>query len=1659
MARNTQEFETIVKLNAQQAENQLAKLKQTVTDLKQKKDDMLASKNYDAKDLRTLNKEIRQANSAMNAYESNVKKVIDIVSDLDHASLGEIQRAASALRKQMKGITDEKEYAQLDRLLQKCNSRIIELKGSTGKTADEMKKTVEETQNLANVLRNVNGASMSSLKQAATTVQSRMDKMAPDSTGYAIQARNLAIIKARIQEINEEQKKVNLTIDKYDEEIKLATSAAADLTRENQLIEHTLNNISGANIRDLEYSLKLVNEQLRNVGHDSDEFDKLAQKAQQLKQEINNVNDELQAPEEKKNIFSSVVDGLDKHWGAITQLWAGLTGLTSTIKQCSDAYAKMEDVMANTTKYTGQTDAQVREMNEDFMEMDTRTPREQLNELAGAAGRLGITSKQGIEEFVDAADKISVALGDDLGDGAVDQIGKLAMAFGEDDRKGLRGAMLATGSAVNELAQSCSANAGYLVDFTARVAGVGKQFGLSQTQIMGFGAVMDENMQKDEMASTAFSQLLTKMTTDTKTFAKMAGIPFEEFQEKLKKDANGAVIDFLESLNKKGNFQTLAKMFQDMNLDGTRATAVLTTMADKIDDIKTRQETAATAYEKATSVIEEFDTQNNTVQADVDKAKKQFQELTIVLGQRLMPIAKAGISTASILVKSLNKITGFAVEYWKVLLPLTAALSVYIIKLNLENIILVKNWLVKQKDLILGKLRAAAIAVETAATTAYGIAVDLVTGKVTLATAAQEMWNKVIKANPWGVAATILATFTTAIIAYASSADEATESQKKLNEANNEAAVSCRSEIQEISTLVEIAQDQSKSTDMRRDAIKKLQEKYPDYLSNLSLENVNSKAASESIDNLTASIMAQAQARVYLAKVEEIEREKQDVNEDYLDSFMGKIKHTLAAGFESLANSAADFGERMYNGFNKFLNGGNNPFKDFSRGFKEETFITRNGYGRNLQEQYFINWKVDLSNLQKEQDMYVRQYRQKQQQIAKINADAIANQKKLNDYNNQNKNDDTNSDYKTEAEKKEEAREQAKKAREQKAAERAAANAAKKQEAEKAKAEALAKKEQAKAIKAQKTLTDVEIVENYRKYSEGLIDLRKYREEEKRIQLEGLDEQIKIYGKETNEAKECANKKAEIEKKYNEEVLKMDENDIKQKYAKQSIALQMQFNDRNSKIYNNQEALNEALYENEIDELQERQGLYEKGTEEWLNIQAEIEQKEGEHRLQNAQHYEELLSQYREQYGKKDLEKEKELSLNGIEWMKNKELSGLKEVDKLNLKEVIEHNEKVNEITRRYAEMRLNILRYYALQQSQQKLETSKGETFKKESHNLYETASNNAKADYQDAHPEGENAGDYLTSDVTIYASTLDKIKQMEQEGLYSHQQAMAAMGEATAQMCSGMAAKMQAAYDAISPIMDAMSSYYSAQCDLEVTKTEKKYEKLIDKAGNNQAKQKKLQEKQEKEIAKIKTKYNRKQVKMQIAQAIAQTAMSAISAYSSVMAGAPWPANQILAPIAAGIALAAGAIQIASIKKQAQAQEAGYYEGGFTGGSSYRREAGVVHQGEFVANHVAVNNPQLLPAFRLIDQAQRNNTVGSLTASEVSQSMGVGGATVVSAPSVVVNQDNSDIAGTLLQARDTLERLGALLEDGVSAVVTIDGPNGLDKQYRRFKKLKDNV
>lgn len=299
--------------------------------------------------------------------------------------------------------------------------------------------------------------------------------------------------------------------------------------------------------------------------------------------------------------------------------------------------------------------------------------------------------------------------------------------------------------------------------------------------------------------------------------------------------------------------------------------------------------------------------------------------------------------------------------------------------------------------------------------------------------------------------------------------------------------------------------------------------------------------------------------------------------------------------------------------------------------------------------------------------------------------------------------------------------------------------------------------------------------------------------------------------------------------------------------------------------------------------------------------------------------------------------------------------------------------------------------------------------------------------------------------------------VQAMYEQQLITYEQYQERMTEIARNKEEARRAIMQQAFSTVNTMLSAASSYSQACSDLETARINANYEKQIEAAGNNSEKKKRLEEKRDKELAAAKKKANKRAMVIQIAQATAQTAQSAINAYSS--AAAIPIVGHILAPIAAATAVAAGMLQIATIKKQQQAQEAGYYEGGFTGGSSYRRKAGIVHEGEFVANHNAVNNPQVLPALQLIDEAQRNNTVGSLTAADISRSLGQGGATVVSAPSVTVNTDNSELNATLGEARDVIDQLSLVLAQGIHAECYIDGELGIARNLDRYNKLKSHT
>lgn len=307
----------------------------------------------------------------------------------------------------------------------------------------------------------------------------------------------------------------------FERQIKRINAEIKNYKTSQQQVNDVLKNLSSASYKELALVAKALNKELKSgaIERNSEEWKRLNDQLKNVRREMASINSEAR---ESESLWGKIANWLNTNWGAITQIIIGYNTLRETVQKCAQAYADMEESMADVRKYTGQTDEQVHQMNENFKRMDTRTAREQLNELAGSAGRLGITSKEMIEEFVDGADKINVALGDDLGKGAVDKIGKLAQMFGEDKTKGLRGAMLATGSAVNELAQNSSANAGYIVDFTADLSGVGIQTGMTQAQLMGLASALDQNMQEEATSATVFSQLITKMYQEPAKFATKA---------------------------------------------------------------------------------------------------------------------------------------------------------------------------------------------------------------------------------------------------------------------------------------------------------------------------------------------------------------------------------------------------------------------------------------------------------------------------------------------------------------------------------------------------------------------------------------------------------------------------------------------------------------------------------------------------------------------------------------------------------------------------------------------------------------------------------------------------------------------------------------------------------------------------------------------------------------------------------------------------------------------------------------------------------------------------------------------------------------------------------------------------------------------------------
>lgn len=1319
-------------------------------------------------------------------------------------------------------------------------------------------------------------------------------------------AETLANLKKHALDLSEQIAKAaaagdKLTLQKLRKELRDTNRQIKEMESSTMQVDNVLRRLDKATPKELQKTLQTLNKQLDYMERGSDAWTAQAQRIRLVKEEIARVNGELA----KSQTFLERFNSKWQEWQTVAVGGvAALTGAVMAGKKAVQMYAEMEQEMASVRKYTGMTAEQVEHLNEQFKKIDTRSPREELNRLAQEAGRLGKSSEEDVLGFVKAADQINVAL-DELGDGATLQLSKLTSIFGDEERLGTERSLLAVGSVINELSQNCTAGASYLAQFGQRLAGVGAQAGMTVPQVMAFGAVLDSQGQKVEMSATALSKLIMNLFKNTEKIATAAGMDLEKFNAALKNSTNEGLLMLLNRLNELGDMSVLAPVFADMGENGARASAVISALAGNVDMLIWEQQEAAKAFDEATSVTKEFEVQNNTVQAGLDKARKGFQEMAISLGQELMPVMRHFISTTSATMRVMLQLVKFIKEHKTAILSLAAAVATYTVAVNLA--------------LIKEKLHAALIAVKTAALHVHKVAVlaasvayNRMTGNVVRANAAMKLLNATMMMNPWGLVAAAIVGAGVALGMYLKRQKETTKEltmqeqvQQRIAEVEKKAAEKYAEESAEIHMLNQMVHNNALSLDARRNALEKLQQLVPDYHAALTDEGKLINDNTDAIDGYLASLEKKIKMEAFEEELTEVMKKKIEAQRKLQE--MEDERQSNVTEIEINGQMVT---------VNKNVETGHNP------------------YATQMQEQAEMLASSTQAMWQGQLDQAEESIRQITEMMNKMNVNPLEGKvkKKLDDAPDGGGGED---DDKSKGKNK---------------------------------------------FQAEDDWREREQALNRIAYAKGTADYEQYNA--RMLEIEVEYNRRKLLHKDM-----VGNEEVTIEAAYQEALKKQKQNAIEgtvqqeeEAYKEVMAILQQRYMDGELSARQYQNAVELA----ELEHLRKVASLYEDGSKEKLRAEKHYHDTSLKYQQKHLQEARQAQEKMRQAYFTKGFRITDDESYQ-------RDMQNLELVYKQMLKAAGDSKRDRLRVERAFYEAKYQLARKYNKREAKELKKSFRG--------------------------------------------AIDDSIAWLESDA-----------GKAMTESFSTIVNQMGAIFSGLSEIIQA-------ELDIQTAQIERKYDREISYAEGNKSQEVALEQQKQAEIGKAKQEANRKMFAMQVLQAVAQTAMSAISAYSS--AAAIPMVGFIMAPIAAAMAVAAGAIQIASIKKQQQASEAqGYMEGGFTKPGRKDEPAGIVHAGEWVASQDLLRNPQARAMIETLDYAQRTNTIGRLSASDVSQS--------ITAPQRMAQASSNGELLAVAAASQALSRsvneMNVRLHEPFVTVNTVTGDTGIKKAQDEYEQLMRN-
>lgn len=613
-------------------------------------------------------------------------------------------------------------------------------------------------------------------------------------------------------------------------------------------------------LRELQQHHRATMNAFRNAVPHTEQWEKLRMELRQVDVRIKALKGSAR---DTGNVVQRLAGGFSKFFGAITAGFASMSFAVMGTKKARAAFLEYDEALTDAQKTTSTTKTEIREVSEELKKIETRTAQNSLLDIVRVAGKLGIEGTQNLLDFARAGDKIGVALARDLGgnvEAAIQQIGKLVDIFHLREQYGIEQSMLKVGSAINEIGMASTAAEGFVVDFAKRAAGTAPNVNISIQSVLGLAGTLDKLGQQAETAGTSYGQVITAMYKRTEVFAKIAKMSLGEFQKLMGEDMNEAFIRVLEGMGKSGQgMQSIVNALNSMKLDGQRSVQVLGVLAANTDELRRQQEIANRAFETGTSVIEEFNTKNESATAQYEKQKKALHEQAVILGETLNP---AFTSTTSITVTFLKALTGLVKFLYLTkgaIIPVVAAIAAY-------------------KTIMFAAHKAMVIY------RAAHIAYIAITKQATLVT---QIFNNVIKAGPWGWIVTAISVAIGAVTLFS---DKIFKAHKQVKNMAAEAAVEIDNEKRKLNELQEAATRAASGSRARAEAIKIINERYGNYLPNLLTEKSTNEEIALALQSANTELEKNIRLKFRQQEAERIANDEMTATKKAIDEITNKYK-------------------------------------------------------------------------------------------------------------------------------------------------------------------------------------------------------------------------------------------------------------------------------------------------------------------------------------------------------------------------------------------------------------------------------------------------------------------------------------------------------------------------------------------------------------------------------------------------------------------------------------------------------------------------------------------------------------------------------------------------------------------------------------------------